>query len=227
MRFWQVLMSNMSKLRLFGRTRDLEGQIDEFLDKLSESAVMFRLAIRTYLKEGANGEFKSKLKAVNKLESDADDLRRNIEKELYTHTLIPDARGDVLGLIETLDHLLNLFEGTLWAIAIEKPDIRGDYEDGFRKLTNMVVQAADALVLAARSFFRSPHTVGDYNHKVMVYEKEADKISTKLKQDIFDSKLDLAEKAHLRNFVEQIDNVADWAEDVADRLAIYAIKRTV
>lgn len=220
-------MSNMSKFRLFRRTRDLEGQIDEFLDNLSESAVMFRLGVRTYLKDGANGEFKQKLKAVNKLESDADELRRTIEKELYTHTLIPDARGDVLGLIETLDHLLNLLEGALWAIAIEKPEIPEEFKPGFRKLTNMVVQAADALVLAARSFFRSPHIVGDYNHKVLVYEKEADKISTRLKQDIFDSDLNLSRKIHLRNFVEQIDNVADWAEDVADRLAIYAIKRTV
>lgn len=220
-------MSNMSKFRLFRRTKDLEGQIDEFLDNLSESAVMFRLGVRTFLKEGVNGEFKQKLKAVNKLESEADELRRNIEKELYTHTLIPDARGDVLGLIETLDHVLNLFEGALWAIAIEKPDIPEEFEPDFRKLTNMVVQAADALVLAARSFFRSPHMVGDYNHKVLVYEKEADKISTRLKTDIFDSDLSLSHKVHLRNFVELIDNVADWAEDVADRLAIYAIKRTV
>ena len=220
-------MSRIKKFRLFGRTRDLESQIDDFLDKLSESTVMFRLGVRTYLKDGSNGEFEAKLKAVNALESEADTLRRNIEKELYTHTLIPDARGDVLGLIETLDHVMNLFESVLWAISIEKPDIPEEHTDGFRKLTNMVVQAADALVLAARSFFHSPHTVGNYNHKVIIYEKEADKISTQLKRDIFDSELDLARKAQLRNFVEQIDNVADWAEDVADRLAIYAIKRTV
>jgi len=57
--------------------------------------------------------------------------------------------------------------------------------------------------------------------------KEADKVSTKLKQAIFSSELDLSRKTHLRNFVEHIDNIPDWAEDVADRLAIYAIKRTV
>ena len=220
-------MSRMKKFRLFGRTRQLEGQIDDFLDKLSESTVMFRLGVRTYLDEGANGEFEQKLMAVNALESDADTLRRNIEKELYTHTLIPDARGDVLGLIETLDHVMNLFEGVLWAISIEKPDIPEEFTPGFKKLTDMVVQAADALVLAARAFFRTPHAVAGHNHKVIIYEKEADKISTRLKRDIFDSDLDLAHKMHLRNFVEQIDNVADWAEDVADRLAIYAIKRTV
>ena len=220
-------MSRLKKLRLFGRTRDLERQIDDFLDKLSESTVMFRLGVRTYLKEGSNGEFEEKLMAVNTLESEADTLRRNIEKELYTHTLIPDARGDVLGLIENLDHVMNLFEGVLWSIPIEKPEIPSEFKSGHRKLTNMVALAAEALVLAARAFFHSPHAVGDYNHKVIIYEKEADKVSTQLKQDIFDSDLDLARKIHLRNFVEQIDNVADWAEDVADRLAIYAIKRTV
>ena len=220
-------MSRLKKLRLFGRTRDLERQIDDFLDKLSESTVMFRLGVRTYLKEGSNGEFEQKLMAVNTLESEADTLRRNIEKELYTHTLIPDARGDVLGLIENLDHVMNLFEGVLWSISIEKPEIPSEFKSGYRKLTNMVALAAEALVLAARAFFHSPHAVGDYNHKVIIYEKEADKVSTQLKRDIFDSDLDLARKIHLRNFVEQIDNVADWAEDVADRLAIYAIKRTV
>ena len=69
--------------------------------------------------------------------------------------------------------------------------------------------------------------VGDHNHKVMFYEKEADKISTKLKRSIFDSDLELSHKTHLRNFVEHVDNAADWAEDVADRLAIYVIKRTI
>jgi len=52
-------------------------------------------------------------------------------------------------------------------------------------------------------------------------------LSTNLKTAIFDSDLELAEKLHLREFVEQIDEVADMAEDVADRLAIYAIKRLV
>jgi len=59
----------------------------------------------------------------------------------------------------------------------------------------------------------------------MFFEKEADKVSTKLKKAIFGSDLDLSHKRHLRSFVDHIDNVASWAEDVADRLAIYSIKR--
>ena len=88
-------------------------------------------------------------------------------------------------------------------------------------------KAISPVGLSARAFFRSPHDVPVYNHKVMLYEKEADIIGTNLKKAIFNSDLDLAHKLHLREFVEQIDSIADMAEDVADRLAIYAIKRLV
>jgi uncharacterized protein len=216
-----------SDFNLFRRTKQLEQQIDSFFDRLSECSVVYRLAVRLYLREGLNDEFQARLERVNELESEADVLRRSIEQQLYSNTLIPDSRGDVLGLIETVDQMMSQFEGSLWALSIEKPNITEEYHNGFRKLTNMVIKAADELVLSGRAFFRSPHDVPAHNHKVMLYEKEADQISTKLKQAIFDSDLDLAQKLHLRDFVEQIDGIADIAEDVADRLAIYAIKRMV
>ena len=222
--------NNMKRpaLILFRRTRELEKQIDSFYDKLSESAVVFRLAVRSYIKEGYTEEFQTRLERVNAMESEADHLRRDIENQLYAHTLIPDSRGDVLGLIETSDELLSQFEGVLWAFANERPEIPSAFRTGFRKLTNMAVKATDELVLGARAFFRTPYDVPAYNHKVMLYEKEADALSTMLKREIFASeKLGLAEKLHLREFTEHIDTIADMAEDVADRLAIYAIKRTV
>jgi len=216
-----------TNLHLFRRTKELEQKIDGFFDKLSEAAEVYRWAVHIYLKEGLNENFEARLDRVNAVESDADQLRRQIEKQLYSNTLIPDSRGDVLGLIETADQLLSQFEGSLWAFSIETPDISAEFKDDFKKLTSMVVKAVDELGLSARAFFRSPHDVPVYNHKVMLYEKEADIIGTNLKKAIFNSDLDLAHKLHLREFVEQIDSIADMAEDVADRLAIYAIKRLV
>ena len=220
-------MEITKKISMFGRTRALESEIDDFLDKLSQGSILFKIAIKTYLVEGCSDEFEHKLQDVNKMESDADHLRRAIETKLYAQTLIPDSRGDVLGLIENLDQLLNLYEGTLWAFSIETPEIPEEFHSDFERLTDMAVQCAEALVLASRAFFRNPDGVGDHNHKVMFFEKEADKIGTKLKRAIFAADLDLSRKTHMRNFVEHIDNVADLSEDIADRLAIYTIKRTI
>jgi len=216
-----------SAFHLFKRTSELEQKIDSFFDKLSETTVVYRLAVRAYLKEGLDDEFQDRLERVNKLESEADVLRRDIEKQLYTNTLIPDSRGDVLGLIETVDQLFSLLVSSLWAFSIEQPIIPKDYRVGYRKLTTMVVKAADELGLSGRAYFRNPYDVPAYNHKVMLYEKEADILSTSIKREVFSSDLDLAHKLHLKSFVEQIDSIADMAEDIADRLSIYAIKRTV
>jgi len=214
-------------VRLFGRTRDLEIQIDQFLDALSESALVFKSAVDVYLEEGCTKEFTDKHEHVDSLESQADDLRRTIEIKLYTQTLIPESRGDVLGLLENLDKIINLIERVLWAFDIEKPQIPTPLNSGYRKLVDMSCEAVEAVVLASRAFFRNIDAVGDHNHKVMYFETEADKASTQLKRDIFETDLRLGHKMHLRGFVEDIDDIADWSEDVADRLAIYVIKRTV
>lgn len=214
-------------LALFRRTRSLETEIDRFLNQLSESGLLFKSALQTYLREGASEEFERKLHHVNALESQNDSLRRSIETQLYAQTLIPESRGDVLGLLENLDSVHGLLEGGLWAFSIETPEIPESLRALYNDLTDASVSALESLVLASRAFFRNIDAVGDHMHKVMYHEKEADKIGTKLKREIFASDLGLAEKAHLRNFCEHIDNVADRSEDVADRLAIYAIKRTV
>lgn len=218
-------MALPKQLSILRRTRALEREIDEFMETLSQSALAFKRAVQVFLAEGRSPQFDEKLHQVNNYESRADDLRRAIEHQLYTRTLIPDSRGDVLGLLENLDSVLNLFEGTLWGLSIENPDIPQDLHGDYEALAEQVTLAVESIVLASRAFFRDVESVGDHVHKVSFYEKEADKVSTKLKRRIFDSDMELSAKLHLRHFVEMIDNVADRAEDVADRLAIYAIKR--
>ena len=69
--------------------------------------------------------------------------------------------------------------------------------------------------------------MSDNAHKVTFYEKESDKKFTSFVRRIFDSELHLDQKMHLRYFVEKIDRICDLAEDIADEIQIYAIKRSV
>ena len=215
----------MKNTAIFYKTRELESEIDEFCDTVDRGALAFKLGINLFL-QGADTTFEDKLRQVNELESRGDSLRRAIERKLYSQTLIPESRGDVLGLLENMDRILNECEGAMWQFFIEKPKIPDEFNADFTGLTEFVVDSVSALVSASRRFFRDIDAVSDQLHKVMFYEKEADKVSTKLKIAIFASELDLSRKAQLRNFVEHIDNIADTAEDVADRLAIYTIKRS-
>jgi predicted phosphate transport protein (TIGR00153 family) len=212
---------------LFGGTRSLENQIDEFLDKVSESGMVFDRAMRVYLDQGPSEEFDAFLNQAADIERRGDDLRRAIETELYLRTLIPDLRADVLALLEGMDHLVNVYEGDLFRISIQSPDIPGEFHAGFVDLIETVVSCVDSVVLAARAFFRDIDAVRDHSSKTIFLETEADKIGTKLQRAIFASELPLERKMHLRYFVERIDELANSAEDVADELQIYTIKRRV
>jgi predicted phosphate transport protein (TIGR00153 family) len=212
---------------LFSGTRSLENQIDEFLDKVSESGMVFDRAIRVYLNQGPSEEFNNFLNQAANIERRGDDLRRAVEAELYVRTLIPDLRADVLALLESMDHLINVYEGDLFRISIQSPDIPDEFHAGFIELTETVVSCVDSVVLAARAFFRDIDAVRDHSSKTIFLETEADKTGTKLQRAIFASALPLERKMHLRYFVERIDELANSAEDVADALQIFTIKRRV
>jgi uncharacterized protein Yka (UPF0111/DUF47 family) len=48
-----------------------------------------------------------------------------------------------------------------------------------------------------------------------------------VKRHVFSLPLDLSHKIHLRYFALHVGQLSDAAERVADRLAIYSIKRTL
>jgi hypothetical protein len=189
--------------------------------------MVFDRAVRIYLNQGPSEEFNNFLNQAAEMERRGDDLRRAIEAELYMRTLIPDLRADVLALMEGMDHLVNVYEGDLFRISIQSPDIPEEFHAGFMDLTETVVSCVDSVVLAARAFFRDIDSVRDHCSKTIFLETEADKIGTKLQRAIFASALPLERKMHLRYFVERIDELANSAEDVADELQIYTIKRRV
>jgi len=68
------------------------------LDILSEAGLIFREAVQGYFADGTNDRFTERLERVAALESRGDELRRAIEVAMYSETLMPDLRGDVLRL---------------------------------------------------------------------------------------------------------------------------------
>jgi len=213
-------------MRLFNRTRELETQIEQFFDAVSEGAIIFRQGVESYL-GGDEERLAQQLEAILAEEHNADDLRRQIESHLYSHSLIPEQRGDVLGLLESSDDVIDATNACLAQIDVERPEIPAELADSFAELARLGMEAAEALVRAGRAFFRDVGLVKDHLHKVYFYESEADAVCPSLKRRIFSSSIDLAHKLQLRQIAEQIERVSDQAEAVADRIAIYAIKRTV
>jgi len=213
---------------LFIKTKSLEERFNKFLNITNEAGLILLDGIKCFLKE-ENKEFEYFLLKLRKLEGEADSLRKEIASELYAKTLIPESRGDIFDILENLDEVINQSKQTLIELSIEIPFIPKEYNDDFIKLAEYVGNAVNQVVKATRKFINDPTNVEHNIHKVYYWEKEADRQSEQLKRKVFrDTSIEkLSRKFHMRYFALHIDMVADKAEDVADKLRIYAIKRSI
>lgn len=214
-------------MRILKKELGVEKQIDDFLDQVVRSGLIFSQGAEAYL-QGNSIDFQRKLKEIIEVEHAGDDLRRSIQQYLYTKTLIPESREDVLQLLEDMDSLLDRFKGALWRMEIENLHIEDEFHEDFKLLIKAVVESVEAIVRAGRAFFKNISSVADHLDKVYYWESESDKISTRLQMAIFRTEdLRLSHRMLQREFARHLDKIADRAEDVADRLNIYVIKRSL
>lgn len=206
---------------------DIDRKIDDFLDKVSEAGILFKHGVIAYLKHNKES-FAKKIEDITYVEHMGDALRRGLEEQLYIQTLIPESRGDVLELLESMDGLLDRFKGALWRFEIERPDIYPELHDDIQELADCAVEAVEAMVRSARAFFKDISAVADHLHKVSHWETQSDKVSTRIQKHVFNKPdLRLSYRMQLRDFIRHVDKIADRAEDVADKLRIYVIKRSL
>ncbi len=197
------------------RTRELEADLDEFF-----------LAMDRYL-SGERESFEARLVAITAMEREADSLRRDLKFRLYRFKLIPDFRGDVLGILETMDNVIDAMKKVTRSFSIEKPVIPGIVEDDFRKLSETAVATVKGLVKAVRLYFTDFKAVNDSIQLILDLEHQADTLEETIKRKIFayDEIKEFSRKVHVRYFAERVALVSDEAQAVAERLAVSAIKR--
>lgn len=206
------------------KTKKLETQIDEYLDLVIKGGLVFKLGLKCYLEDQMN-EFESHLKDLRKIEDTADDFRRNIEIKLYTRTLIPESRGDVLGLLESMDKALNITAETLLEFSVEIPNLMAELKQDFLDISDSSIACLENTVSGIRSYFKNVDAVRDYVTKVQFYKKETNKIAERIKRTVFRTDKELSYKIHTRYFTFHIERIAEQSEDVCDRLSIAIIKR--
>jgi len=206
------------------KTKKIETQIDEYLDLVIKGGLVFKIGMKCYFENNIQ-EFENHLAELRKIEDRADDLRRNIEIKLYIRTLIPESRGDVLGLLESCDKALNITAETLLEFSVEIPEIMPELKKHFLDLSDTSILCLENTVSGIRSYFKNIDGVRDYITKVQFYKKETNKIAEGIKRTIFRSDMELGKKIHMRYFTFHIEKIAEQSEDVCDRLSISTIKR--
>lgn len=209
---------------LWKKQKQIEKAIEDYLQETDLCLAAFGEAFSTYFSEGMGPKFEELADRAHAHESKSDDKRRDIERSLYNRTLIPESRGDILGMLEALDKVPNKCESVLYQIVLENITIPEQYHDKIGNLIEINVECYRILCEAVRHLLANTGELlseaGLVDHK----ESESDGIEHELIKSIFSSKMDKADKILLRDLILEIGSISDRAENAADRLTIIAAK---
>ena len=146
---------------LYRHQRHIEGLYDEYLLEWQTCVETFQSAMQLYLDKGNTDEFAYLCEKTHKAESKADDSRRNIEFQLYSKALLPESRGDILGLLETIDKVINKCESVLYQIHLENLELPESMANYFHRILAVTNECLKEVHNAASDYFTNKENMID------------------------------------------------------------------
>ena len=198
--------------------------IDLILNLISKIEECLRASMDTiqhYLK-GEIDEAKEMAKKTDHLETETDEIRREVEGLLFSGAFLPSLRGDVHVLVEAVDKIADSAEACCDFATGQRPEIPEDFKSDFHKIAVDSIYSYEPFKEAAENLFsgrkKDASIIRERIRDVGIRESDVDDLEWKLTRRIFTSDLPLAQKLHLQHWLEKITNISDRVEDTSDCL---------
>jgi predicted phosphate transport protein (TIGR00153 family) len=206
-------------------TSPFEG-LQEHAEKVKECAWVFQRAIECIIEDRCE-DFEHFRKDIDKLESEADAIKRRIRGHLPKGTLLAVDKFQLFRYLREQDKVLDAVEeGLDWLSFRAAAGIPEVLEKDFMILVEAVIDPIEQLsqmVAEARKYFSNFSDnqriiVKDMIRTLRQYEHEADKLEDAVKEKIFNSIDDAVAVFHLIRLTEIIGSIADHAENAGDMM---------
>jgi len=211
----------------FRKQAHIEQGFEEFLGCIQRCVEIFCTGVLDYLAHGPGESFEKSAQLVQRAESKADTLRKEIERVLYKNELLPDSRGDLLNLLEWLDKVANRLESVIRNMNLRKVDVPDELKSSIKAMLVPMQTCVETLLTAVRLLFVEPGKSKPATDDVDRLESECDELQHATTRRIYEMDIGLAEKMQLERLVYDISSVADRCEDAASAVEIMAIKRSL
>lgn len=212
---------------LFKKQQYIQSLIFEYLNKVSEVQDTFIKAFNVYFDKGLCTEFDFLTERTHKAESKCDDIKNEIEFEMYAKALIPESRGDIMELLEAADKIPNQYELVLYMIRTQRIILPEFMLADTKELLDVSIASWHLLKESIESLFYEPDRVQELSALIDQKESQGDHIERKLITAIFESDINDLHKMLLKDLVIQMGNIADDTDEASRKVSIISVKRRV
>ena len=205
----------------------IEERLECYFEECDRCFQLFEKAVSVLLESGNGPAFESAVGRAHESESDADDLRREIELTLYSKALLPESRDDLLNLLESFDVLLTAAETVLYDLHCQKTEIPDGLLPMLEGLFEINLQAYYLLRKSVDALMRNPRFTLHAVKEVDAKESASDRLEREMLKWIYSADLEGYRRRELKELVRQIGRISDQAESTADLVGIIALKRRI
>jgi hypothetical protein len=209
------------------RQKQVQARLAEYSREVLSCASAFRDAFAAACEGSSREQLSEILGRVHKAERTADDIRRAAENQMYTEALFPESRGDILGLLESVDRVPNHAESSVRMMLHQHIAIPQELRADVLALADVCVRCVNTLIDGVDRLFENFLTATVSVGQIDELESQADRMEGALIDRIFSGGLDALSKILLRDLVARIGGVADRCESAGDRIRIIVAKRSV
>jgi predicted phosphate transport protein (TIGR00153 family) len=179
------------------------------------------------LDEGLCDNFRFFTDQTHKCESKADDIREEINLLMYSKALIPEAREDIMRLMESIDEIPRYIELVLNMIHTQKLTVPGLIILDVKELVQVSLESCDLMVKQIDLMLKKQEGIRALVSNIDHNESHCDHIERRIISKIFDSDLDPFQKLQVKEMIVNLGEISDQADRVSKRVNIMTMKRRV
>ena len=208
------------------KEKEILGECKLHADAIVDTVAEMKKVIYSFCEGDVDG-MKSGFEMVFKKERDADILKREILDKLSRGPFHPLTREEVIRVVLTADDVAANAKSAARKIgASSQKSLPSNIKDGLKRLADMDLEIAEKMRDAFVKLLEDPDAAIKVAHEVETMEEEIDDFRVALVEDILkygDKVKSMSAWLMLKESVENMEDVADRSEDVADVIRSIAI----
>jgi len=205
--------------------------LQKHADKVKECTHLFREAVVCHMGQECK-RFDLLTEEVARIESEADEIKRNIRNHLPRGILMPVDKFQFFQYLGEQDKVMDEVEEALFWLSFRPEGIPTELATTIHDLVEAVIPPIEKLpelVTLARDYFKNKSEKKRTRMKSLIrdirqHEREADHLERELKFKIFTTIKDALVVYHLVRLVEHIGAIADHAQNASDRMRVMIAK---
>lgn len=215
---------------IWSDTNKVEELFLKHTDKVKECLDVFFDLVKMYIEQGKSKQVLELSEQVHSLETEADDIRREIIHLLIGKSfLLPNTRRDFLSLLEYIDKVADYSEAITDYIFLQDMDISSIGKSKLEEIFIITEKQFKLLQRAVGFLFKDINRAFELVLEIDQLESEVDVIERLLISRLTKERpdLDLCTKILYRDFINMVANISDKIEDAGDEIEIIIAMRKV